>query len=64
MHNAGKIRSTKSRRPFQLIYKELVGSLREARIREKYFKSAAGRKYLEKILSEITKNRRGSLPDC
>jgi putative endonuclease len=53
MHNAGKVRSTKSRRPFQLIFQELVGSLQEARAREKYFKSAAGRKYLQTVLSKI-----------
>jgi putative endonuclease len=53
MHNAGKVRSTKSRGPFQLIYQEFVGSLQEARIREKYFKSAAGRKFLESITTKI-----------
>jgi len=55
MHNAGKVRSTKSRRPFQLIYQEHIGSLSEARMREKYFKSAAGGKYLEKRITEIAK---------
>ena len=49
MHNAGKVRSTKSRRPFHLIYQEFVGSLQKARTREKYFKSAAGRRYLQDI---------------
>ncbi len=56
MHNAGKVRSTKSRRPFQLVYQELIGSLTEARMREKYFKSAAGRKYLQTIISKIAKD--------
>ena len=56
MHNAGKVRSTKSRRPYQLVFQELIGSLKEARKREKYFKSAAGRKYLQKILPKIANN--------
>jgi putative endonuclease len=60
MHNAGKVKSTKSRRPFQLIYHEFVGSLTEARLREIYFKSSTGRKYLEKILTKNTKIVRGS----
>ena len=50
-HNAGKVRSTKSRRPFVLLYDERVGSLTEARKREKYLKSAAGRKFLKKIIA-------------
>ena len=53
MHNTGKVRSTKSRRPFKLVFQELIGSLKEARTHEKYFKSAAGRKYLQNILSKI-----------
>jgi putative endonuclease len=55
MHNAGKVKSTKSRRPFQLIYHELIGFLQAARAREKYFKSGAGRRFLENIISEMTK---------
>jgi len=54
MYNAGKSRSTKSRRPFQLIFQEFIGSLQVARKREKYLKSAAGRRYLEKLLSNRT----------
>ena len=55
MHNDGEVKSTKGRRPFRLIYQEIVGSLQEARKREKYFKSGAGRRYLDKILSEHLK---------
>jgi putative endonuclease len=56
-HNSGKVRSTKSRRPFKIIYKEPVGTRKEARKREKYLKSAAGRRFLKEYLS------RGSLPE-
>jgi putative endonuclease len=49
MHNAGKVKSTKRRRPFLLIYQEVAGTLAEARKREKYFKSAAGRSFLKRL---------------
>ncbi|MCD6400179.1 GIY-YIG nuclease family protein, partial [candidate division WOR-3 bacterium] len=42
LHNRGKTRSTKKRRPFTLVYVEEIGSLQEAREREKYYKSGYG----------------------
>ena len=48
-HNAGYNRSTKSRRPFQLIYLEPCGSRAEARAREKHLKSGIGREFLRKL---------------
>ncbi|MFC1569570.1 GIY-YIG nuclease family protein [bacterium] len=50
-HNAGRVRSTKSRRPLKLIYKEEYASKTEARKRENFLKSGQGRKVLEQILS-------------
>ncbi|MEA2007377.1 MAG: GIY-YIG nuclease family protein [Patescibacteria group bacterium] len=41
-HNSGKTKSTKSRTPFKLIYKERYDSRAEAREREKYLKSYNG----------------------
>ncbi|MCX6122033.1 MAG: GIY-YIG nuclease family protein [Ignavibacteriales bacterium] len=49
MHNAGKVQSTKKRKPFILIYQEVAETLLEARKREKYFKSAAGRHFLKSL---------------
>jgi putative endonuclease len=49
MHNVGKVKSTKRRRPFILIYQEVAETLAEARKREKYFKSAAGRCFLKSL---------------
>jgi putative endonuclease len=49
MHNDGKVQSTKRRRPFILIYQEVAKTLVEARKREKYFKSAAGRRFLKRL---------------
>ena len=49
-HNAGKNRFTKGHRPWKIIYTEDHKDWKEARIREKYLKSAAGKKWLIKIL--------------
>ena len=46
-HNQGKIRSTKSRRPFQLHYFEAFESKSLAYKRETFFKSLEGRNYLK-----------------
>lgn len=45
-HNDGFVTATKSRRPLQLIYFETANTLKEARQRERYFKSGFGRKYI------------------
>ncbi|HQB28302.1 MAG: GIY-YIG nuclease family protein [Bacteroidales bacterium] len=62
-HNAGKSKYTKAHRPWQLFYKEFVGKSEDARKREKYFKSAAGKRRLKAILDN-DKKYPGSLPDC
>lgn len=49
-HNAGKVYSTKNRRPLDLVYFEGHRSKRSAMMREKYLKSGWGRNYLNKIL--------------
>ena len=46
-HNAGKVRSTKSRRPFTLHYNEEFASKSEAAKREYFFKTIEGYKYLK-----------------
>ncbi len=49
-HNARKVRSTKHWAPYVLVYQELLRSCKEAREREIYFKSAAGRRFLDKVI--------------
>ena len=49
-HNRGYNRSTKSRRPFRLIYVEECSSRPEARKREKELKSGKGREFLRERL--------------
>jgi len=46
-HNAGKVRSTKSRRPLVLHYHEEFKTKQEARKRELFFKSIGGYKWLK-----------------
>ncbi len=52
-HNHGKLStpSTKTRGPFKLVFYEICKSLKEAREREKFFKSGAGREQRNKLLS-------------
>ena len=47
-HNAGKTKSIKAYIPWEIIYFEEFQTRKEAVLREKYFKSAAGRRYLKK----------------
>jgi putative endonuclease len=44
-HNLGKVKSTKSFLPWRVIYTEVFINKQEVRKREKYLKSAAGRKW-------------------
>jgi putative endonuclease len=48
-HNSGHTKSTKLRAPLVVSYQETVSSLIEARAREKYFKTSAGRRFLTSI---------------
>jgi predicted GIY-YIG superfamily endonuclease len=51
-HNAGKSTYTSSYRPWKIIYTESAIDFTDARKREKYLKSAAGKKFLQKILPD------------
>jgi putative endonuclease len=51
-HNAGRVNSTKSKRPWRLLYKESCATRLEARKREKYLKSAAGRRFRKEIMGD------------
>ncbi|MEQ8244956.1 MAG: GIY-YIG nuclease family protein [Fulvivirga sp.] len=46
-HNAGYNKSTKSGRPWELIYSEKCNNRLEAREREKFFKSGVGREFIK-----------------
>lgn len=49
-HNLGKTKSTKAYKPWEIIYYEEVLTRVEARKREKYLKSAAGRRKIKMII--------------
>ena len=52
-HNAGYERTTKPYRPFVLIYFEVVDTRPDARQREKYWKSASGKRKLKRIANRM-----------
>lgn len=49
-HNAGMSQSTTSRRPLRLIYYEAYCMVEDAQGRERFLKSGAGRRFLDKQL--------------
>jgi putative endonuclease len=52
-HNSGLAESTKSRKPFKLLYYEACNLLPDAVKREKSLKTGFGRAYLKRRLSDI-----------
>ncbi|MBU2575239.1 MAG: GIY-YIG nuclease family protein [Elusimicrobia bacterium] len=54
-HNSGRTRSTKSGRPWEMVYAERVPDYTEARKRENFLKSGDGRKQVFKILANCKK---------
>ena len=48
-HNQGKTRSTKGYRPWFVIYSEEVLGRKEARAKEKYYKSGIGKEFLKSL---------------
>jgi putative endonuclease len=49
-HNAGQNESTKSKKPFKIIYYEAFLDKNDAYAREKVLKQKWGRKFLERVL--------------
>lgn len=49
-HEEGKVKSTKDRRPFQLIYFEGCLNQQDATHREKYLKTTYGKRYIRNRL--------------
>ena len=54
-HNNGKTRSTKAHIPWVKFFQEEIGERGKAREREKYYKSASGKKKLKKLLNQFPK---------
>jgi putative endonuclease len=51
-HNSGQVRSTKKQSPMKLIYWEGCTSQRDAKRREKYLKTAWGKRYIKARLKD------------
>jgi putative endonuclease len=51
-HNSGKVAATCNRRPFKIIYLENVDNFKDAKERELYWKSGAGRRKLKHYFNE------------
>ena len=49
-HNKGKVRYTKGRMPWEIIYKEEFATRAEAMKREKFLKSGQGREFLKRVI--------------
>lgn len=49
-HNSGKVKSTQARRPFNLVYCEASLNQKDAFDREKYLKTAWGKRYIKNRL--------------
>lgn len=52
-HNNGYEKTTKPYRPFTLIYIEECENRKDARIKEKYFKSGVGKEFLRSIKIDL-----------
>ncbi len=50
-HNAGRSKFTSAYMPWRIIYKEQALNFVEGRIREKYLKTFAGKKFIQKQLA-------------
>ena len=48
-HNSGRVDATKNRRPLEIIFTENLESLKDAKKRELYWKSGAGRRKLKEF---------------
>jgi len=46
-HNSGKVKSTKNRRPLELVYYEVSFNKADALHREKYLKTSYGKRYIK-----------------
>jgi putative endonuclease len=51
-HNSGKVISTRSRKPFEIVYYEASRKEGDALRREKYLKSSYGKRYIKNRLRE------------
>jgi len=52
-HNSGKVASTEKYKPWRIVYEEEIDNYSQARRRELYYKSGAGRRKIKSIFDEL-----------
>jgi putative endonuclease len=52
-HNSGKVKSTKDRKPLNLVYYEACINKQDALNREKYLKTTYGRRYIKNRIKKF-----------
>ena len=57
LHNEGKVKSTKNRRPLKIVYFEGCINQQDATHREKYLKTTYGKRYIKNRLKEFIKSK-------
>lgn len=55
-HEKGQVPATKNRRPLEFIYCEISNNIKDATHREKYLKTAWGKRYLRERVKNDGKN--------
>ncbi|KUK83630.1 MAG: hypothetical protein XD98_0295 [Microgenomates bacterium 39_6] len=58
LHNKGQVKSTKKFSPFKLIFYEAYRNKKDAKRREKYFKTTKGKTALRTMLKEYLAERK------
>ncbi|HAS00261.1 MAG TPA: excinuclease ABC subunit C [Candidatus Moranbacteria bacterium] len=61
-HNEGRNFSTKTRKPFKLVYYEACFNEKDAKAREKYLKSGMGKRYVKNRLKFFFEIESGGVP--
>jgi len=49
LHNAGKVKSTRLHRPFEIVFYEAYRDAHDAFVREQYLKTGWGRNHIKKV---------------
>ena len=52
-HNAGKVRSSSPYRPYRIIHTEPFQTLKEARQKERFYKTTTGRRRLKEMFFKV-----------
>jgi len=55
-HNKGLVKSTKNRRPLEIVYYEVCFNQKDATHREKYLKTSYGKRYIKNRLKHFLLN--------